>query len=449
MDQDAWNQIYADLERDIAAIRKRGGNVSELDVILEIDRARFAMIRGDGDEAIARIQALKRQLRGPDAASAITRSVPSSPSLDRLDALEDNVHATTRLGSARIEIVGDEDEPPTRAASQNTKVNKSIKYDDIKDELVGLWNRCQIRQEKASAVRREADRVVANRKIYEEISSETQVPWWFIGLIHGMECSFSLGKHLHNGDSLKARTWQVPAGRPKEGSPPFTFQESAIDALEVDGFAGKTDWPLAMVLFRLERYNGFGYRKKFGFASPYLWSYTNHFSSGKYVKDGVFDPNAVSKQCGAAAMLRDLVQRGIVSVEEKTPATAVVEAPKPAAAAAPPPPALAPAAPPAAPPPTDGTAPPTLSDLKPAAPAASPAPPAAPAPPSATPDVVAAPPPPSQAAPAVPPAFPHAAPQQPAAGEAASVKPVDPVPPAAAASPAVAAALAELARRPR
>ncbi len=268
MDQEAWNRIYTDLENDVAALKKRGGTVSDLDVMLGIDRARFAMDRGDVDEAIARIQELRRQLRGPD--SAVTRSVPTSPSLDRLDALEDNLHTQTRLGSARLEIVGEDEEemPATRAASQNTKVNKSIKYDDIADEYTKLWTACQIRADKASAVRRESDRVLAGRAVYEEISAATKVPWWFIGLIHGMECSYSMAKHLHNGDSLKARTWQVPAGRPKEGSPVFTFQESATDALTVDGFAGKTDWPLSMVLYRLERYNGFGYRRKFGFASP-------------------------------------------------------------------------------------------------------------------------------------------------------------------------------------
>ena len=276
------------------------------------------------------------------------------------------------LGSARLEVVGEEEEPPSRAASQNTKVNKSIKYEDIKDEYLKLWNACKLRPEKLSAVRREADRVVANRKVYEEIAGETQVPWWFVGLIHGMECSFSLAKHLHNGDSLKARTWQVPAGRPKEGSPPFTFVDSAVDALEYDKFAGKTDWPLPMVLFRLERYNGFGYRKKFGFASPYLWSYTSHFSSGKYVKDGVFDPNAISKQCGAAAMLRDLMERGIVSFEEKTPEPVVATAPAAPIPVAVPAPAQAPMpvpmhAPVAAPAPAPASVPATAPSAAPVA----------------------------------------------------------------------------------
>jgi lysozyme family protein len=332
MDQEAWNQIYADLDSDVAAIRRRGGTVSDVEVTLAIDRARFAMERGDSEEAIARIQELKRQLRGPDV--PVTRSTPppSSPALDRLDALEDNLHAETRLGSARLEIVGEDEEEiaVTRSASRNTKVARSIKYDEIRDEYLKLWNSCQIRPERASAVRREADRLLANRKVYEEIQAETSVPWWFVGLLHQMECSYSLSKHLHNGDSLKARTWQVPAGRPKDGSPPFEFAESAVDALEVDGFAGKTDWPLALCLWRMERYNGFGYRRKFGFASPYLWSFTSHFTAGKYVKDGVFDANAPSKQCGTAATLRDLMQRGLVSFDEKKPEVVAQPAPKPA-----------------------------------------------------------------------------------------------------------------------
>jgi lysozyme family protein len=474
MDQEAWNQIYADLDMEVAAVRARGGSVSEMDVILDIDRARFAMERGDSDEAIALIQELKRRLgegeRGP------TRSAGAAPALDRLEALEDNLHASTRLGSARLEIVGEEEEAPTRAASQNTKVNKSIKYDDIKDEYLKLWNDCRIRPEKASAVRREAERLFANRKSYEEISEETSVPWWFIGLIHQMECSYSLAKHLHNGDSLKARTWQVPAGRPKDGSPPFTFVESAIDALEVDGFAGKTDWPLAMVLWRLERYNGFGYRKKFGFASPYLWSYTNHFSSGKYVKDGVFDPNAQSKQCGTSATLRDLMERGIVSFEEKIPEPVVAVAPKPepkpqpepkpepAAPAPPPAPAVQPAPAPAPQPAVAAasvaaaaavTPPAPVVEAKPE-PVPQPSPPPPPSPPvetvAAAPSVdpAPAPEPPRPtplpepaAAPVPPPVAPE--PAKPAPVPTATEPQPSAVPPGM--SPAVAAALAELAKR--
>jgi len=41
-----------------------------------------------------------------------------------------------------------------------------------------------------------------------------------------------------------------------------------------------------------------------------LWSFSNHYTKGKYVKDGVFDPNAVSQQVGSALVLKRLVERG-------------------------------------------------------------------------------------------------------------------------------------------
>ena len=49
-----------------------------------------------------------------------------------------------------------------------------------------------------------------------------------------------------------------------------------------------------------------------GINSPYLWSYFNHYTKGKFVADHKYDPNAVSKQCGTAVMLKALETAGIV-----------------------------------------------------------------------------------------------------------------------------------------
>jgi lysozyme family protein len=62
-------------------------------------------------------------------------------------------------------------------------------------------------------------------------------------------------------------------------------------------------------LYRLEKYNGFGYRKR-GLATPYLWSFSDRYRQGKYVADGVFDPAAVSGQCGAAVIMKRLIDLG-------------------------------------------------------------------------------------------------------------------------------------------
>jgi lysozyme family protein len=68
-------------------------------------------------------------------------------------------------------------------------------------------------------------------------------------------------------------------------------------------------WSLARVLHEFERYNGMGYRRM-GKATPYLWSFSNLYEKGRYVREHEYDPEAVSKQCGAALMIKTLVDQG-------------------------------------------------------------------------------------------------------------------------------------------
>jgi lysozyme family protein len=332
-DQSYWSRVYSDLDADISDIERRTGRRVPPDIAVDIDRARFRIDAGATGEAIAlieRVQERLAQLSGAPARAIARGAAVGARTYANLEALSAELTQETRFGSARLEITGEAEEappPPTRDGGANTKVNRSTAFDDINDEYVQLFETATIRPEKRAEVTRMTDKLLANRPAYETIQARTSVPWFFVGLLHAMECSLSFKKHLHNGDSLDGRTWQVPAGRPKAGEAPFSFEESAIDALEYDKFAGKTDWPLAMMLYRMERYNGMGYRKKFAIASPYLWSFTNHHVRGKYVADGKWDPTALSKQIGAAVMLRDLVDRKVVSFEV---------APSPVVATAPP-----------------------------------------------------------------------------------------------------------------
>ncbi|WDF54391.1 hypothetical protein [Mucilaginibacter sp. KACC 22063] len=144
--------------------------------------------------------------------------------------------------------------------------------------------------------------------------NSSSVPWYFIACVHYMECGFSFKKHLHNGDPLTGYTVHVPAHRPKVGhAPPFTFEESAVDAIKLMKYDQVTNWSLPYILLKLEGYNGFGYNRK-GIKSPYLWSFSNHYTKGKYVKDGVFDANAVSTQMGAAVILKRMEERGLITI---------------------------------------------------------------------------------------------------------------------------------------
>jgi hypothetical protein len=134
-----------------------------------------------------------------------------------------------------------------------------------------------------------------------------------VALIHNLEARGDFTRHLHNGDPLTARTVQVPAGRPRSGSPPFTWEESAVDALEYDGLTRVTDWSIEHLAFLFEGFNGWGYRLYHPHVkSPYLWSYSNHYTQGKYVGDGQWSETAVSRQCGAMVLLKRLQDGGHV-----------------------------------------------------------------------------------------------------------------------------------------
>lgn len=317
MDQQGWNRIYDDLDDDlVGAVTRSGG--PDIELFLDLDRARFAIDKGDHARAIELLEQIQQRLN----ALGTTRGGPA-PSAAAIEALEDQVLQDLRLGSARLEVVGEAelpDEQVTRSGAGAAQVNRSTKFDDIADEYVTMFESAKISADKTGKVRWYTDKLIEGRAAYEEIMADTKVPWYMVGLIHGMECGFSMQKHLHNGDSLKARTWQVPKGRPKDGSPPFQFVASAVDALSYDKLNDRNDWDLAHILYRLELYNGWGYRKSRGMATPYLWSFSNHHQRGKYVQDGKFDPNATSAQCGAAVMLRDLVDRKLVSFKPEPPA---------------------------------------------------------------------------------------------------------------------------------
>ena len=180
----------------------------------------------------------------------------------------------------------------------------------LRKEYENLFNSCNIRTGYMAAVEDIITRVTANRNRYQTVSEAQGIPWSFIAVIHNMEGNLNFTKHLHNGDPLSSPTVQVPAGRPKNGKAPFTWEESAGDALSMKGLSARTDWSMAGTLYQLERYNGWGYRLYHQHVlTPYLWSFSDHYISGKYVADGTWSDTAPSKQCGSAVLLRRMVEK--------------------------------------------------------------------------------------------------------------------------------------------
>ena len=185
-----------------------------------------------------------------------------------------------------------------------------------------LFSTCEIRAERSADADKIVDRIESRRADYERVAEQTGspgVPWYVIAFIHSLESDLDFDTHLHNGDPLKRRTVNEPRGRPVNSPADarrYTWHESAVDALEHDGAFRNRDWTVGGILDFLERFNGLGYRRK-GINSPYLWSFSNHYKQGKFIADGVFSPTTVSKQCGAAVLLKRLIDRKKISPAQK------------------------------------------------------------------------------------------------------------------------------------
>lgn len=178
------------------------------------------------------------------------------------------------------------------------------KYDPVGVDL--LFQTLTINPDKISLAKPKAYGLMVGEKEYVSVSEKTGIPWFVVGTIHQMEAGVSFTRHIHNGDPLTGRTIHAPAGRPKampaSGDFPYTWEESAIDALT--GYPPHPPkWDSGHILIFLEAYNGFGYRER-GLKSPYIWACTNNYKSGKFSSDGKYDPLAVSDQIGCAAILK-------------------------------------------------------------------------------------------------------------------------------------------------
>lgn len=147
-----------------------------------------------------------------------------------------------------------------------------------------------------------ARRLVAReaKKRYQAVASKTGVPWAVIAVIHERECSQDWTGSLAQGDPWNRVSVHIPAGR----GPFRSWDEAAVDALvHCAPYAARNkDWSIGRLLTKLEEYNGLGYAAR-GRPSPYIWSGTDQYKSGKYVRDGVFDASVVDRQPGCAGLL--------------------------------------------------------------------------------------------------------------------------------------------------
>jgi lysozyme family protein len=164
------------------------------------------------------------------------------------------------------------------------------------------WPQMVVDFDAVSPMTQAAARLVAAKARYQSLYSQTSVPWPVIAVIHERECSQNWNLSIAQGDPWNAVSIHVPAGR----GPFASWEEAAIDALTACQHMDQWGhWDtIGGVLTRLEMYNGLGYANLNPTApSPYIWSRTSPYISGKYVADHNYDPTVVDSQEGCAPLL--------------------------------------------------------------------------------------------------------------------------------------------------
>lgn len=183
---------------------------------------------------------------------------------------------------------------------------------------VARWRAATVPPHRLRSVQVTVDRIQKNWSRYTTVSSTTGVPPGVISALHNMEASGDFSMHLHEGSSLRARTRYVPKGRPKTGTPPFTWEYSAADAMVYDNMGAKKWSDLGASLSACEGYNGWGYAKYHQTTpTPYLWAATSVERPGKYTGDGVWSSTARSQQIGVAALWKEMERRNMITIPKK------------------------------------------------------------------------------------------------------------------------------------
>jgi len=175
-----------------------------------------------------------------------------------------------------------------------------------------LWNNATINADAMGIINYIIkNQFIPNQATYRKVQELVGVPWYVVAVIHYRESNCDFTCHLFNGDPLSGRTVNEPSGLPLTPDPPYTWQQGAIAALQYDGLDKVKNWGIANTLYVIEKYNGLGYWK-YNINSPYLWSGTNQYTTGKYISDGSYDPSAVDQQMGCAAILKRMIAADLI-----------------------------------------------------------------------------------------------------------------------------------------
>lgn len=198
-----------------------------------------------------------------------------------------------------------------------------------------LWPLIQVTDKWKAECSDFAKKAIAKKASYQIVAKAIGCPWWFIAVIHYREASLDWNANLANGDPYDEETVHYPTGR----GPFDSWADAAIDALKYEGYADRVDWGFAQTCYRLEAYNGLGYRsggiKDFELhiqgsrvgtyngvyhgsmqdttprnASPYMYCGTQFYVKGVSIEDHSFYPDAHDDQPGCFPLMKALEMAG-------------------------------------------------------------------------------------------------------------------------------------------
>jgi lysozyme family protein len=177
---------------------------------------------------------------------------------------------------------------------------------DLKTANSKRWVAMLINNSALIGLDRVAKRLVAAKETYQKVEAKTGVPWPVIAVIHEREASQKWTANLAQGDRWDRKSTHIPRGQ----GPFSSWEAAAVNALKNSSpyIARNEDWSIGNTLAKLEEYNGLGY-SRIGRPSPYIWSKSNQYIRGKYIKDGVYSSTTVDIQNGCAPLLARMIRR--------------------------------------------------------------------------------------------------------------------------------------------
>ncbi len=174
-------------------------------------------------------------------------------------------------------------------------------------EYDGLLGAMAIDPKRAPELKARGRMILARAESHDwnAVTAATGVPkLWGLASFE-RESSSDYSRSPAQGDPWRQVSTHVPRGLgPYKG-----WAEAAIAAYRLDNLdkVGAANWTWARACYEGELFNGFGYRAH-NIHSPYLWSWTNIYTRGKFVADGKFNPHQKDQQCGIAPLMLTLQQ---------------------------------------------------------------------------------------------------------------------------------------------